>query len=127
MANYNKITESMYNAIKILLKGGAKCKEAAEYMNVTLGSVYKVNNTENYEEFLQINAEKTAKRMAAIKAKNPPQSTPITLPQHKPISGDDSYQLVQLMKKQSELLTLISNKLAFIVDELTGPTKEASV
>ena len=135
-----KITESIYKAIKMLLKSGATHPECAEYMNVSLTSVGRVARSEDYEDYKNgINAYYYGKKMAAKKAeeakkeeeakkaeekKLPPQSSPIVLPQHKPINGEDSYQLVRLMKEQNELLKIISNKMAFIVDELCGPVKK---
>ena len=135
-----KVTESVFKAVKILLKSGESRKACAEYMGISLHSVERIDRAEDYEDMRnQINAYYYSRKMAAKKAeedkkaeeakkaeekKLPPQSSPIVLPQHKPINGEDSYQLVRLMKEQNELLKIISNKMAFIVDELCGPVKK---
>ena len=142
MANV-KVTESVFKAVKILLKSGESRKACAEYMGISLHSVERIDRAEDYEDMRnQVNAyyyrrkkqaeeakraEEAKKEEEAKKAeekKLPPQSSPIVLPQHRPINGEDSYQLVRLMKEQNELLKLISNKMAFIVDELCGPVKK---
>jgi hypothetical protein len=112
-------------------------------MGISLHSVERIDRAEDYEDMRnQVNAyyyrrkkqaeeakksEEAKKEEEAKKAeekKLPPQSSPIVLPQHKPINGEDSYQLVRLMKEQNEQLKIISNKMAFIVDELCGPVKK---
>ena len=71
MANYDKVTKSMFLAVKTLLKGGASPKEAAEYMKLSTVTVYRIKETENYDEYEQAKAERQAKRraVAAMKAK----------------------------------------------------------
>ena len=130
MANYNKITEKQYDAIKILLKGGASQLEAAEYMHVSSNTAWRIANTEDYAEYQQILAQKTLaykKKMAAFHAKEveqkQEQAKPPVVEDITKVSGMvGNYQMnrvIELLKAQNETLTLISNKLAFIVDELT--------
>ena len=121
MANYNKMTESKYTAIKILLNGGATVKEAAQYMQVSTAVVYGVKNTENFAEYCQNSAERDARRKqnAAIKIKteqaaNEPERQVGT-------AMTSTYQMnrvYEALKSQNELLKLISEKLAFIVEQL---------
>ena len=144
MANSTKVTESVFKAVKILLKSGETQTACAEYMNISVHSVQRIAVAEDFEDYKnRISAYYFSKKKKAEEAKKaeeerkaaeeakkaeekklPPQPTPIVLPQHKPINGEDSYQLVRLMKEQNEMLKLISNKLAFIVDELVGPVKK---
>ena len=58
MADWNKMTESKFKAIKTLLKGGATQKEAAEYMKVSANTAFWVNKAETFEEYVQINASR---------------------------------------------------------------------
>jgi DNA invertase Pin-like site-specific DNA recombinase len=132
-----KVTESVFKAVKILLKSGESRKACAEYMGISLHSVERIDRAEDYEDMRnQVNAYYYRRKKQAEEAKRaeeakkaeekklPPQSSPIVLPQHKPINGEDSYQLVRLMKEQNELLKIISNKMAFIVEDLCGPVKK---
>ena len=144
MANWNKLTERQFSAIKMLLKGGATQKEAAEYMQVSYNTAYWVGKAETYEEYLQMQAERVLKRkqVAAIKAKGEPQGKPQGKPQEKPqgikeqtpatqviehrqtVTVQATWAMTQEMQKTNKLLELISNKLAFIVDELCGTAKK---
>jgi hypothetical protein len=136
MANWNKLTEKQFNAIKTLLKGGATQKEAAEYMQVSPNTAYWIDKAEGFEEYLQIQAERALKqkRVAAIKAKGEPQEKPQEIKAQTPapqvmnptvIRLEATHYMMNEMQKTNELLTLISRKLAFIVDELCGTkTKE---
>ena len=141
MARNLKVTEKVFKAVKILLQSGEPRDSCAEYMMLSSHTVNRIAQSENYDDYMnkvracafkkkaeaeKKAAEEKAKEEAkkAEEKKLPPQPSPIVLPQHRPISGEDSYQLVRLMKEQNEMLKCISNKLAFIVDELVGPVKK---
>ena len=129
MANYNKMTESKYTAIKILLNGGATVKEAAEYMQVSTAVVYGVKNTADFTEYCQNSAERDAcrKQNAAIRIKaeqaaKEATKEPAKEPERQPGTAMTStYQMnrvYEALKTQNEFLKLISEKLAFIVEQL---------
>ena len=125
MANYNKMTESKYTAIKILLNGGATVKEAAEYMQVSTAVVYGVKNTADFAEYCQNSAERDARRKqnAAIRIKEQEKAKEAAKePERQPGTAMTStYQMnrvYEALKAQNELLKLISEKLAFIVEQL---------
>ena len=128
MANWNKLTVRQFSAIKTLLKGGATQAEAAEYMHVSPNTAFWVNKAETYEEYLNMQAERVLgkkKQVAAIKAKetkeNQPEATETALKQPGGTlsAGYQINRIVELLKAQNETLTILSNKVAFIVDELT--------
>ena len=134
MANYNKLTETKYKAIKLLLKGGATVKEVMEYLQISEPVVYGVRNTENYAEYINARAERELKRkqIAAMKAKEAekkeakPEAKPEVkevvqqMIEPKSVQITATHYMQEEMRKTNELLKLISNKLAFIVDELCG-------
>jgi hypothetical protein len=130
MAQYNKTTEKTFTAIKILLNGGASQKEAAEYMNVSTYVTWLVDKSETFEEYQHYVAEKSAvkarnRQLAALHAKEAEKKkeTPvITDDKQKGGTMSANYQINRMydvMKQMSETLTLMSNKLTFVVDELT--------
>lgn len=126
MANYNKLTESKYKAIKIMLKGGATVKEVEEYLQISNPTIYAVRKSENYEEYIQISAERhlTSRQAAAIKSKTKeqPKEEPkeVVKEVRQTVTIQATHYMMQELQKSNELLTLISKKLAFIVDELCG-------
>ena len=122
MANYNKMTKSKYNAVKLILKGGASVKEAAQYMQITDVTVYKIRNTETWEEYQNIVAEKGIKRREKVADINANGKPIVTDDKQKGGTMSANYQINRIyeaLKAQCDLLTLISNKLAYIVEELT--------
>ena len=133
MANWNKLTEGQYKAIKTLLRGGASQKEAAEYMQVSPNTVYWVSKAETFEEYQQNSAERQLeyKRVAAIKAngaeKTSVQATPAApqvVEQRNTITIQATHYMMQKLEETNNLLKLISNKLAYIVDDLYGTGKK---
>lgn len=128
MANWDKMTESKFRAVKLLLKGGASVKEAAEYMQMSTATVYIINTAENFEEYTAIRVARDSKRAAAIKAKkDEPKPAPDTAPEPVKqvinptvIKIEATHYMMTELQKTNELLTAISAKLAFIVDELCG-------
>lgn len=135
MANYNKLTEGKFKAIKILLAGGATYEEAAEYMQVGTSCVYKVRTAETWQDYLQANAaraiadkQKRAKEAAAkvgavpatTLAKEEPKPVEVVKEVRQTVTIQATHYMMEEMKRTNELLTCISAKLAFIVDELCG-------
>ena len=143
------IDKKMFDCIKILLNGKASYTEIQDFTNVGRTTISRIAHCENWEDYQQqmaamrvawhankYNANKAAKKAAeqaaaekekeekektakaaaeAVKAVPaaslvPPAGQMVTVP----------YRVYEMMTKQIELLTGISNKLAFIVDELTG-------
>ena len=111
------ITPQLFNAVKTLLAGGATQTEAAEYMGLSRPTVQRIAVSEDLEEYKSITYEKTAHYYASKnhKKEEPPQEQKPNL-----LAGNYTLnRLYELMKEQNELLKCISNKLAFVVDELT--------
>ena len=133
MANWNKLTEGQFKAIKTLLRGGASQKEAAEYMQVSPGTAFWVSKAETFEEYQHMNAERhlERKQVAAIKAKETEKTAahgtpaaPQVVEQRQTITIQATHYMMQKLEETNSLLKLISNKLAFIVDELCGTWKK---
>lgn len=142
MANWNKLTENQFNAIKILLRGGATQQEAAEYMQVHVNTVNFINKAETFEEYQHIQAERQLSRnrqVAAMKAREAAQAAAkvgavpaSTLAQpaevvkevRQTVTVQATHYMMQEMQKTNELLKQISSKLAFIVEDLYGTGKK---
>ena len=126
MAQHNVMTESKYNAIKMIVNGGAKSAEAARYLQVSEATVYRVKASETFEEYKNMMAAQT---LALKQARHNKQAQPETKPQDKPaevvkevrqsVTIQATHYMEEQQRRTNELLTQISAKLAFIVDELT--------
>lgn len=142
---YQKITERLYNVCKIMLNGGAKNKEISDYLNISENTVSRIRNSETFDEYKAIAYEqgrlykkkKTAEEAAlkkdlngcgtvAVPSTNPPPDVPPKqiVEYRQSVTIQATHYMEAELKKHTELLTLISNKLAAIIEDLYG-TKEA--
>ena len=112
---YTKITEQVFNAVKVMLKGGATQKEAAEYLRISYQTVNRIARSETFQEYVN---------MVYADGKNRYTRTDtVTDDKQKGGTLSANYQINRIyeqLKTLNETMTIISNKLAFIVDELTG-------
>ena len=133
-----KITKGIFDAAKLLIENGANNTEVAKYLKVSNDVVTMFRKAETYEEYQTLMYEyslKLRQRAAAIKAKETPKEepkpeTPQTPPpqivEHRQtVTVQATWQMTQEMQKTNELLKQISNKLAYIVDELCGVKADA--
>ena len=129
MAKYNPMTERKYKAIKMLLNGGATYKEAADYMGVSEGTVYRVKASETWTEYTNMMEEKTLAARNEREAKRnaqPPETKPVEVVKEvrQSVTIQATHFMEEQQRKTNELLTQISAKLAFIIDELCGTAKK---
>ena len=88
--------------------------------------------SETYEDYKALMYEKssswrTKRAIGAKKAEEAkqekPEETPVQIVEHRQtVTVQATWQMTQEMQKTNKLLEQISNKLAFIVEELTGKT-----
>lgn len=106
-----KVTKDVFDMVKLLLNGGATVAKVAELTRVSTWTVYCIRRAKDLDDYFVI-SHKEPKR----KEQKPPEIV------EKPaVSG--SWTLERIFdeaKKQTALLTAISDKLAYIVVELTG-------
>lgn len=135
MANI-KVTESVFNAVKTLLKGGATGTECAKYMKISTPTVTMIRRSETYEEYMNNRyawTERKEKKSVGKQTNVAQQATQTNVAQQATAESDAhiaeskqtivvqaSHYMLEEQKKTNELLTSISNKLAFIVEELVG-------
>ncbi|MBO6093412.1 MAG: hypothetical protein J6P40_07310 [Oscillospiraceae bacterium] len=136
-----KVTNTMYDCVKFMADGKGTIEEIARYFGISKSTVSRIKSSQTYREYQEtVSADmymkrKKEKEEAAAKAKAEEEAKAKALlaaqQQEKPILTDmqmpggalsANYQMNRMyeaVKAQNELLKLISNKLAFIVDDLT--------
>ena len=129
------MTEKLFWAIKTMLNGGATITETAEFFKLGVSSVGRVKASENMQEYHAIIAAMYAKKKAAkeklkplpVEEEKPTTPEPVKAdvvtqtpvkPSTQTVIMRPTHELMTEMRKTNELLTLISNKLAYIVDQL---------
>ena len=145
MASYqNRVNVDIkkFTAVKILLNSGETQPKVADYMNLNKSTVQRIASCESFDEYKSVLAAialkarekkenekrkvkeaEDAKQAAAKAAAEAVNAVPAAslVKQQKP--ADQVYganRICELLTHQNELLNGIMNKLAFIVDELTG-------
>ena len=132
-----KITENIYNAVKLILKGGSGTKEAAQVMGISTNSVLRIEKASSYADYIETayqNGSARYKKQEPKPEPEPPkqeppkQEAPAQVVEHKQtVVVQATWQMTQEMRKTNELLAAISSKLAFIVEELTGKAPDAKL
>lgn len=112
-----KVTEDVFKAVKQLQKGGATIEESAGYFDIAHATISRIRACATYDAYMhsrkkekQSNETNTAGVIAEIS--KPVNPTVVRV--------EATHYMMQEMQKTNELLKAISNKLAFIVEELTG-------
>ena len=136
------VTEKTFWAVKTLIAGGAALKEAADFFELSYYTVSKMNCSETYDEYKNIQAAYHIKERKKAEAKEKEEAKEKLAAAYEAsfakkqkaqeVHISDNLKLemlareqIELAKKQNELLTLISDTLAYIVTELTTtPPKE---
>ena len=123
-----KIDEKMFNAVKTLLNGGATYDEVNSYMGVSLASIGRISTAETYADYKQMIAASAIalkKKREAQKAVEAPTEKPAEPATEAPVKEvktsvtiQDTHYMMQEMQETNRLLKEISNKLAFIVEQL---------
>ena len=121
MNNNQKITPEVYEDAKIMLKYGMTQKEVAEKIGCSENTVWIINKTVNHEEYQKYQNTRT---MNQKNPKTKEQQKPGEIVEHKyNVTIQATHYMEEQQKRTNELLTLISNKLAFIVEKLDGSKK----
>ena len=124
-----KVTKALFEAGKILINGGATNGEVEKFLKVSRDVVTMFRQAETYEEYQALMWEKSQKnkqkQVAAMKAKEEQkqETKTVDVPAaevNRVVTVQLSHYVMTEIQKQNELLTGISNKLAFIIDELCG-------
>lgn len=106
-----KVTKDVFDLVKLLLKGGAKASKVAELAHVSAWTINYIRKAASIDEYFEL-----TKRAHGGETQKPAEIV------EKPVVSG-SWTLDRLFdeaKKQTALLTSISDKLAYIVIQLDG-------
>ena len=115
--SYQKVTSEVFNMVKIMLKGGATIAQISEICHISSWSINFIKKAESLEDYFRISKRESRKKE---------DTEPVNVPaERQTIVIQASHYMLEEQKKTNELLKAISNKLAFIVTELTGAGENA--
>ena len=150
---YQKMTEGKFKAIKILLSSGAKYAEISESLGISDYVIRLVKASETFEEYRHkvfVNSSSYRKKMVAEQKKKEAEEKAaaekaaaekvvaeqegkkeykepeVQVVEHlQSVQIQATHFMTEELREMKELLKGISNKLAFIVEELTGEVKSS--
>ena len=122
MAQAVKVDQKLFSAAKILFENGATTTEVARYLKISEETARRIKNSESLEEYRQ--EVSAIKASYAARHKKEGKKEEITLDKTSPKTMDakDYYMVTKLIKaveEQNEILKLISNKIVYIVEQLS--------
>lgn len=129
----SRMTPNLFACIKRLLESGASKREISDYLQVGSNTISRVRDAETYEEYKVITYERTKAAKAAkaekVKDKSKGNSadekpaaaeSPVQVVEHRQsVTIQATHYMMEELKKTNELLTAISAKLAYVVEQLS--------
>ena len=136
----NIVDFKMFMCVKALIRSGETQKNISEYMNIGEATAGRISCAEDWDDYMNRKREaaffaqqkKAQKKAAQVQAPAPqpvPQVfSPVPTPEPQPqvvehrtnVTLQTTHYVSQKMDELIKLMTGISAKLAFVVDELTG-------
>lgn len=109
-----KVDKTVFDAVKAMTTGGATISDCGKFTGLAHATISRIRAVESFAQYLQTPVRKNKKAVA---------EQPEAVEHRQTVIVQASHYMLKEQQKTNELLTAISNKLAFIVDELCG-TKE---
>ena len=125
MGKRTKVTLNLFNAVKLMIEGGAKCAEVCKYMGISAWTFNVIKKSESLDEYKSIVTESYLSRKKIDENTNSNTNVEeqaeekIPAVVHQSVTVQATHYMMEKLDKIIELLTILNNKVAFIVDELT--------
>ena len=126
-----KVTESLFYAAKALINAGAPYKEVTKYFNISDATCKLIKGAENFNEYKNMIAAACAKNRARKAKKEEAKEKkevvldkvetdpPVQVVEHRQsVTIQATHFMMQEMQETNKLLKEISNKVAFLVEQL---------
>lgn len=128
-----KVTEELFNMVKIMTKGGATLAQTAKAFGISSVTVTYIRRANTYAEYKEIMLSASGGHKAKVKREAEEKEKEATAPKEEPKEHEATHETAQKpstimlvanqyiaeqLKKQTELLTLINNKLTLVAEDL---------
>ena len=125
----SKVTPQIFDTVKTLLNGGVPVIQICDMLKLSNGVVYWIKGSDDLQAYkrkvLEQKARSNEKKQwkEAKKDELPPEPAPQVVEHRQTVTIQATNYMMEEMRKTTELLTVISNKLAYIVEDLYGSKK----
>ena len=106
----SKVDKTIFDAVKAMTSGGSSVADCQRFTWLAHATISRIRAVETFEQYVATPVHKEKKKV---------EEQPQTVEHRQTVVVQASHYMLEEQKKTNELLTFISNKLAFIVDELT--------
>lgn len=110
-----KVDEKLFETVKLLLTGGGQRQKVADLVGVSIATVGRIAQADTYQDYLALLSGRST--AYAERTKNETSQSNSQDTEHRVTIVADRF-MAEKLDKQIELLTVISNKLIFIVEAL---------
>lgn len=123
-----KVTPQIFDTVKTLLNSGVSVSNICDMLKISNGAVYTIkqcDNLQGYKQYIKdVRARSAEKKKKETKKEEPaPEPAPQVVEHRQTVTIQATHYMMEELKKTNELLTVISRKLAYIVDDLYGSKK----
>lgn len=123
-----KVTQQIFDTVKTLLNSGVPVTQICDMLKLSNGVIYTIkvcDNLEGYKKYVKdVRARSEEKKKKETKKEEPkPEPAPQVVEHRQTVTIQATHYMMEEMRKTNELLTVISRKLAYIVDDLYGSKK----
>lgn len=124
-----KVTPQIFNTVKTLLNSSVPVSQICDMLKLSSGVVYWIKGSDDLQAYkrkvLEQKARSNEKKQwkEAKKEELPPEPAPQVVEHRQTVTIQATNYMMEEMRKTNELLTVISNKLAYIVEDLYGSKK----
>lgn len=124
-----KVTQPVFDTVKTLLGSDVPVSQIRDMLKLSNGVIYCIKGCDDLQEYKRKVIESKARsnekkqRQETKKEDLPPEPAPQVIEHRQTVTVQATHYMMEEMRKTNELLTVISNKLAYIVDDLYGSKK----
>ena len=123
-----KVTQQIFDTVKTLLNSGVSVSNICDMLKISNGVVYTIklcDDLQGYKQYIKdVNKRSYEKKKKETKKEEPaPEPVQQVIEHRQTVTVQATHYMMEEMKKTNELLTVISRKLAYIVDDLYGSKK----
>ena len=118
-----KVTPQIFDTVKTLLNSGVPVTQICDMLKLSNGVIYTIkvcDNLEGYKKYVKdVRARSEEKKKKETKKEeSAPEPAPQVVEHRQTVTVQATHYMMEELKQQNELLKSISNKLAFIVEQL---------
>jgi len=126
-----KVTPQIFDTVKTLLNSGVPVSQICDMLKLSNGAIYTIkacDDLQEYKDYYKASNDRSVrkKQKTSEQKGSKPEPAQQVVEHRQTVTIQATHYMMEEMRKTNELLETISNKLAYIVDDLYGVKKAES-